>query len=484
MSRTKKNNDKKYTRKISTTVNKIGKYKSIKNIKKTITNKNGKYINKIKTQKGGLFGIKHWLNMNKFNKLIKNLQKEEKDIKKYIGSYKANANIFKNLAENKRDRTTEYVLNRRQQKIIELIKPRDESENYNNKNYLKNLISDHDLQMIENKHERLEIDIAQSQNSIKKNLPEFKKDKITLEKKSKKFIDLVKQISSGDLGNFQAKIKLLRKEYDEIVPQAKGTLKSIHKKALKTYTSHKADYDKVIKLDETYIQQQQGLVHQINDLLEQGQFYIDQMEELESKREGVDSNIVIWEDLYTKIYELIDKILNSIKDTKKKIEGIKAYDKEIDIALHPIAQNTSDSVIKQSSEKFKVAQKEFENVIKFLDASASNINEILGMLLNEKMASEIAYDSNKIASAFLRILNIMNEYKNIFTPIISNKQVGGSARSFRTGRSGSSTRGGIGSRSGRGGRSGRSGRQNFRQPGIGSVRFKEFKIFPIIYDKV
>ena len=56
------------------------------------------------TQKGGLFNIfRHWKNMYKFNKLIKNFESEGKDVVKVIGSYKVNAEAFKQLAESKKD---------------------------------------------------------------------------------------------------------------------------------------------------------------------------------------------------------------------------------------------------------------------------------------------------------------------------------------------------------------------------------------------
>ena len=402
--------------------NKTHKYKNINK------NRNGKHISKIKTQKGGLFGfITHWKNMYKFNNLIKNLQLEEKNIKKYLGSYKANANIFKNLAEDKRDRTTEYVLNRRQQKILDFVKLKSSEliTNANHNNKIDELQKEHDINLSKTKDSKIEISIIQANKDIFKKIPEFKKDINTLEKKSKKFRELVETLSTGDLGNFQSKIKLLKKEYDEIVPQSKGTLKSIHKKVLNDYKSHKADYDKVVKLDETYIQQQQALVHEIFELLKQGQFYIEQMESLENKKNIIDTDIVIWEDLYTKIYELLDKIISSIKNVKKQIIEIKVLYKEIEIAIHPISQNTLDLTIKKSFEEIKTAQVDLEYVIKFLDASASNINEILNMLLTEKMASQMYYDSSKIASVFISVLNKLEKYKTIFTPISINKQLGG-----------------------------------------------------------
>ena len=470
MARTKKNiqtiNNTKYTTSIIRAIlpkhtnKQNGKKKSKKNYKKY---KNTKYFakngritkiniykksqnNRLQIQNAGfLAAIKHWKNMRKFNNFVGELQKEERQAKNYLGSYKVIAIDFKNLAEDKRDKTTEYVLNRRQLKIIELIQPKDadiNSTSQNNKNYLSTLMSSHDLEMIEKKQNRLEIDINQANNSINKKLSEFIKDKIALDKNTKKFRDTVDKISSGELGNFQSKVKLLKKEYDAIAPQAKGTLKSVHKKALKKYLSHKADYEKVVKIDETYIQKQQELVHEINDLLSQGQFYIDQMDSLDTKREKVDTDIVKWEEIYTKIYELIKKILDSIKKTKKIIEEIKQIELEINISIHPIAQTSPNKIIQQSSKELKNKQQELENVIKYLDASAANINEVLGMLLNEKMASELYLDTTKIATAFLSTVSILENYKNIFKPIGKQQPggalllVGGRNRHSRRGRGG------------------------------------------------
>ena len=471
MARTKKNtNNTKYTTSTihATTTKHTNKqngnkkskknYKKYKNIKYFVKNNKitkiniykTKQNNKLQIQNAGFLGaIKHWKNMHNFNNFVGELQKEERQAKNYLGSYKVIATDFKNLAEDKRDKTTEYVLNRRQLKIIELVQPKDadiNSTSQNNKNYLSTLMSSHDLEMIDKKQNRLEIDINQANKSINKKLSEFIKDKIALDKNTKKFRDTVDKISSGGLGNFQSKVKLLKKEYDAIAPQAKGTLKSVHKKALKKYLSHKADYDKVVKIDETYIQKQQELVHEINDLLSQGQFYIDQMDSLDTKREKVDTDIVKWEEIYTKIYELIKTILDSIKKTKKIIEEIKKIELEINISIHPIAQTSSNKIIQQSSKELKNKQQELENVIKYLDASAANINEVLGMLLNEKMASELYLDTTKIATAFLSTVSILENYKNIFKPI-GKQHFGGAAPA-------PSGRGGRGRGRGRGGRGG------------------------------
>ena len=280
-------------------------------------------INKKKTQKGGfLDSLKHWINMKRFNKVIQDLQKEEINVNKYLGSYKASMNDYKTLAEGMRDNTTNYILNRRQQKIIEFSKPDDADINSitkNNKDYTKALANFHDTEMSNFKKNKLEIDIKQSQKSIKNKLPEFRKYKSNFEKNTKNFRDIISKISSGDLAKFQANVKLLKKEYDEIAPQKSSTLTSKHKSALKNFIAHKADFEKVIKIDDTYIQKQQSLVHEINTLLQQSEYFIEQMEILDDKKEGIDDKLDSWENIYTKIYELLKKIISIIKNTKKKI---------------------------------------------------------------------------------------------------------------------------------------------------------------------
>ena len=401
----------------------------IKKTKKTVNNNNNLYKYNTEYQNGGNI-FTHWLNMIKFRKLVKDLQKEEKEISKYIDSYKINAKNFKDIAEDKSNKSTEYVLNKRQLIIINFSKPKDTDISYvttNNKDFLKTVINYHDIEMIENKEKKLEIEMIEAEKSINKNLPDFIKDKKQLDKQSKKFRELVAKISSGSLGKFQAKVKLMKKEYDEIAPREKGTLKSIHKKALKKYLSHKADYETVVKIDDSYIQKQQDLVHEITDLLEQSEFYIEQMQLLDKKREDVDINIVKWEKIYTRIYELINKILLSIKNTKKIVEEIKKFETQIDIAIHPIAQTTTDINIKQSSKQIKNSRQDFESIIKYLDASAANINQVLEMLLNEKMASELYLDVTKIATAFESAENLVKKNLNLFIPNTITL-TGGSAR--------------------------------------------------------
>ena len=430
--------------------------------------------NKFKTQKAGFFNIlKHWKNMYKFNRLVKNLQKEEIDIKKVIGSYKVNANDFKNLAENKRDRTTEYILNKRQQIIIDFSKPKGvdmNSTSHNNKDYIKVLRQFHDSDLITSKESALELGIDEADKKVIKRIPEFIKDKKKLENKTKNFRKLIEKLSSGELGKFQAKIKLMKKEYDEIVVQPKDSLKSMHKTVLKNYGSHKADFEKVNKIDETYIQQQQALVHEILDLLAQSELYIEQIEKLDKKKTDKETDLVKWVKIYTRIYELIQKILKNIIDTKKQLESIKEKEVEIDMAVHPLAQTSTNLNLKNSSARLKDAQRIFDNVIKYLDASAVNINQVLDMLLNEKMASEIYLDSSKIATAFYGMLTILKNYKIIFTPGTIT-MIGGSGSYGGSGVSRGSKKGAIGA-------IGTGSRLIHPSPTIGSIKI----LNPICYD--
>jgi hypothetical protein len=436
MTRTKKNynnNTKKYSSPIlknaKSNISKSSrKYKSInfENIKYNI-NDFGRL-----TQKGGNI-FKHWSNMHKFKKFKKQFDKEEANIKKYMGSYKVNADTFKKIAESKRDSTTNYILNKRQLTILDMTKPKTTSDDKTDKNFLKSVISGHDLSMIENKTKRLEIEMSEANKQIAKNLPEFIKDKKKFQIRTIKFIKLVKTFSDTDIGKFNAKIKLKKIRYDEIMKQTNTKLKSTDKKDKNKYTKHKADYDMIAKFGDDVIQNQQKLVHEINELLENAEFYIGQLEALAGTKTGADTNIIEWDKLYRKIFEFLYKIIGNIGKTKGKIEEIKKLELEIDISLHPISQTLSGNTYEEkqlieSSRTLKNQQQDLGQVIQFLDASASNLNQILEMLINEKMASELYLDSTKIASAFEFIYVKMQKYMNIFKPI----QSGGGSKSTKS----------------------------------------------------
>ena len=198
MTRTKKNynnNTKKYSSPIlkhetSNISKRSRKYKSInfEDIKYKINDTTRL------TQKGGNI-FKHWKNMYKFKKFKNQFDKEEKNINKYIDSYKVNAETFKKIAESKRDSTTNYILNKRQLTILDMTKPKTTSDDKTDKNFLKSVISGHDLSMIENKTKRLELEMAEANKQIAKNLPEFIKDK----KQFDKCIKLCFKISSLEL---------------------------------------------------------------------------------------------------------------------------------------------------------------------------------------------------------------------------------------------------------------------------------------------
>ena len=111
------------------------------------------------------------------------------------------------------------------------------------------------------------------------------------------------------------------------------------------------------------------------------------MESLAGTKTGADANIIEWDKLYRKIFEFLYKIIGNIGKTKGKIEEIKKLELEIDISLHPISQTLSGNTYEEkqlieSSRTLKNQQQDLGHVIQFLDASASNLNQILEMLIN------------------------------------------------------------------------------------------------------
>lgn len=392
-------------------------------------NKNNKHYSHndiLGTQKGGMFNIiKHWINMRKFKSLIEKLHKEEKDISKNLGTYQANSEFFKTSLEEMRDKSTEYVLNKRQFIIGEMSIPKNTiiSVNNNNRETKKNFLEytkvKHKIGMAENKAERLKIDINNLNSDIMKREPGFNEDKRKFEKKTEKFRNLVEKLSTSDLGNFQSKTLNLKKTYDILKKQPQDSLKSSDKKIIKEYEKHSADYDKVASITETYIDEQQKTLNKINELLQTTDFYKDSIDPLSTSRTNMIADLKDWEYIYKTLFVVIDEIIEHAEKITLEIKKIEEYEFEIMALIEPIAGSSTNKDLKKASEQMKLELSKISKTNKTLEAIINTVREIKKLMLSEKLGSEIYEDSNEIPASAMLIEKNLKELQVLVTYVMN-----------------------------------------------------------------
>lgn len=422
--------NRKYTNLNKKTKLKTRKYvrnSTLNNLKNRKYNKLNHYNNILGTQKGGVYNIlKHWNNMRKFKSLIENLHKEEKDISKYMGTYQANSEIFKTLVEEMRDKTTEYILNRRQVIISDIIKPKnitfsnDKKNRETQKQYLEYVQAVHNKGLGTSKLNRLLTDIEKLVSKIKERTSGFNKDKLKFENKTKKFRDLIAKISDKNLGSFQSNVLILKKEYDILSKQSEN-IKKEDKKIIKKYKKHEADYDKVASVTETYIDEQQKTLNKINELLQTTNFYKDTIEPLTKSKETMSKEIKTWEITYKDIYNTIDFMINKINELKTNITKIEELEFTNSNLIIPLAGSTTVPGLVSASSQFKKKSSEIAYINKILDAILKTLVQIRINMLSEKLGSEVYVDSNEITTASLEIKKKLEAYNSIY----KNFQTGG-----------------------------------------------------------
>jgi gas vesicle protein len=134
---------------------------------------------------------------------------EEKVIKSVIGSYKTKLDTFKGLAEKKKVDTTNYILNRRQNIIIDVSKKTDTD--------IREHMSGFKAELNEYKEKQLLNNIKAIDKKISTEIPKFNKFFKKFKRDTESFKKLVNKLSEGELANFQATIQADKIKYDSLV---------------------------------------------------------------------------------------------------------------------------------------------------------------------------------------------------------------------------------------------------------------------------
>ena len=154
-------------------------------LKRTLTAlKQKKYFTKSQKQDGGFIidAIRLKLKIRKFKSFLKKYRKEEKEIQKYIDSYKGKTTILESLKDKKFNKAREYIIHYIKFKIFEFLK-----NNKDNEKDVKTIDIDGNYADASSKLKGIDNSLKQFEKEQKRETPNLKNKQKHLKKIVKKF---------------------------------------------------------------------------------------------------------------------------------------------------------------------------------------------------------------------------------------------------------------------------------------------------------
>ena len=291
-------------------------------LKRTLTAlKQKKYFTKSQKQDGGFIidSIKLKLKLMKFKSFLKKYRKEEKEIQKYIDSYKGKTTILESLKDKKFNKAREYIIHYRKLKIFEFLK-----NNKDNEKDVKTLDIDGNYADASSKLKGIDNSLKQFEKEQKRETPNLNKQTKTFAKNSKAISNLIAYFEKT-LRKYYEEIDMIRANYKEF--QGKSKLDSEAKSKIKKYQRFARDIDFILSFNDMEQKKMIDLKNDISTIIDKGQTFSKQFKDFDSSTFGED--LEKWKENYTRIYENlditddIDDIVETYKETINNLEVIR-----------------------------------------------------------------------------------------------------------------------------------------------------------------
>ena len=255
----------------------------------------------------------------KFKSFLKKYRKEEKEIQKYIDSYKGKTTILESLKDKKFNKAREYIIHYRKLKIFEFLK----NNKYNEKD-VKTIDIDGNYADASSKLKGIDKSLKQYEKEQKRETPNLKKQTKTFAKNSKAISKLIAYFEKT-LRKYYDEIDMIRANYKEF--QGKSKLDSEAKSKIKKYQRFARDIDFILSFNDMEQKKMIELKNDISTIIDKGQTFSKQFKDFDSSTFGED--LEKWKENYTRIYENlditddIDDIVETYKETINNLEVIR-----------------------------------------------------------------------------------------------------------------------------------------------------------------
>jgi len=326
-------------------------------LKRTLTAlKQKKYFTKSQKQDGGFIidAIRLKLKLRKFKSFLKKYRKEEKEIQKYIDSYKGKTTILESLKDKKINKAREYIIHYRKFKIFEFLK-----NNKDNEKDVKTIDIDGNYADASSKLKGIDNSLKQFEKEQKRETPNLNKQTKTFKKNSKKISKLIAYFEKT-LRKYYDEIDMIRANYKEF--QGKSKLDSEAKSKIKKYQRFARDIDFILSFNDMEQKKMIDLKNDISTIIDKGQTFSKQFKDFDSSKFGED--LEKWKENYTRIYENLD----ITDDIDEIVETYKVTINNLEVIRNQLI------IMKMSKGGF---EKDIENIRVHIDNLNKHMNNIL-----------------------------------------------------------------------------------------------------------
>ena len=372
-------------------------------LKRTLTAlKQKKYFTKSQKQDGGFIidSIRLKFKIRKFKSFLKKYRKEEKNIQKYIDSYKGKTNILESLKDKKIDKSREYIIHYRKLKLFEMI-----TKNKDNEKDVKTSDIDNQILDVKSKLKGIEKSLKQYEKEQKNEIPNLKKQTKTFKKNSKKISKLIAYFEKH-LRKYYDEIDMIRANYKEF--QGKKKLDSEAKSKIKKYQRFARDIEYILSFTDIEQKTMIDLKSKIDTILDQGATYSKNFKEFDKTK--FNENLEKWKENYTRLYEnldIIDNIDEIIETYKVIINNFESFRNQLSII--DINKKYSGSIDKITS-----FISILNNQLKDLEKESLYIEQLKQALLLEKTFKDVDIS---ITILLKRINIIIDDNKKILKEV-------------------------------------------------------------------
>ena len=387
------------------------------------------YLNNTELQNGGFIidYIKLKYKLSQFKSFLNKFRKEEKNIQKYIDSYKGKTTTIKQLGDDKFLEVGTYIVNFRIKTIFEFV-----NANRENEKEIKTSNLEDQIKLVDIKIGTINEKIKSLEKLEKKEIPKFNKYNKKLKKDSKNFLKLVKYFKNKLTGYF-VKLQQIRTDYETY--RDKKKIDSEAKAKVKKYKRFSTDIDFMLSFKETEVQNMNNIKEELDTILDTGKDYDEQFKSM--AKENYIKDLEEWKTNYTSIYDnfkSVNENINSVSENfeiiKNNFEGMLNQTRAI-----YITGTSNNKDIQQATLEIK---NNIDKFLKILSLITKSVTSLKLVLLKETPALNINIDLLYIEGCLKDIQNKLKEYvekmpndlENINNHLSKPVQKGGATKEF------------------------------------------------------
>lgn len=349
--------------------------------------------------------VDHTFNKWKFNKFIEKFNKSKSALMKEYESFNADADIYKDVAEDKVKSLNNWLVASKVNVIIKNILTHE--KDVKNDDILRRKLQ-YQLKVTEKIKEKAEKEIKRMIKDQRSNKAEFMRMNKLFLKNIKQFENILNEYNKQT--DFKQKIKTMKKKYQSLGKRNKEHLSKKHKKFVEKYEKRMADYEKINAFTDSYIENTNKFVNNYTKLRRTAEFYEKQF--LSDKISSVSKIKALenWEKQIENFYKSLTDAIDEGGSYIKQFKEVKTKMKNVGARLQALDEISKLGLIKDIIDLLNLCIKH-----------QTDINDLMTSLKihfsQNKPAIRLTYDAKLIVSKVIFIKKKLDEINNLIQKI-------------------------------------------------------------------